>query len=74
MDLGSSLFAYVTNIPVRGDVQVNNQQESMRKALEEEQDARFQNQGEVSILRKRMEKVRVHKPSVTAHLYLERLS
>ena len=74
MDLRSPHFVYFTNTPVRGDVQVNNQQESMRKALEEEQDARFQNQGEVSILRKRMEKVRVHKPSVTAHLYLERFS
>ena len=74
MDLGSSLFAYVTNIPVRGDVQVNNQQESMRKALEEEQDVRFQSQGEVSVLRKQMEKVRVHKSSVTAHLYHERFS
>ena len=31
----------------------------MQKALREEQDARFQNQGEVSILRKRMEKVRI---------------
>lgn len=29
----------------------------MQKAFKEEQDARFQNQGEVSILRKRMEKV-----------------
>ena len=38
---------------------MNTQQESMQKALQEEQDARFQNQGEVSILRKRMEKVRV---------------
>ena len=74
MDLGSSPFVYITNIPVCGDVQVNNQQESMRKALEEEQDARFQKQGEVSILRKRMEKVRVHKSSVTAHLYHERFS
>ena len=36
---------------------MNSQQESMQKALREEQDARFQNQGEVSILRKRMEKV-----------------
>ena len=38
---------------------MNRQHESMRKAFTEEQDARFQNQGEVSILRKRMEKVRV---------------
>ena len=38
-------------------VQMNNQQESMQKSLREEQDARFQNQGEVSILRRRMEKV-----------------
>ena len=29
----------------------------MQKAFREEQDARFQNQGEVSILRKKMEKV-----------------
>ena len=29
----------------------------MQKVLVEEQDARFQNQGEVSILRKRIEKV-----------------
>jgi len=36
---------------------MNSQQESMQKALREEQDARFQNQGEVSILRKKMEKV-----------------
>ena len=36
---------------------MSNQQESMQKALREEQDARFQNQGEVSILRKKMEKV-----------------
>ena len=37
---------------------MTNQQESMQKALKEEQDTRFQNQGEVSILRKKMEKVR----------------
>lgn len=36
---------------------MNSQQESMQKAFKEEQDARFQNVGEVSILRKRMEKV-----------------
>jgi len=36
---------------------MNGQQESIQKAFREEQDARFQNQGEVSILRKRMEKV-----------------
>jgi len=36
---------------------MNSQQESIQKAFREEQDARFQNQGEVSILRKRMEKV-----------------
>ena len=31
----------------------------MQKAFKEAEDARFQDQGEVSILRKRMEKVRV---------------
>lgn len=36
---------------------MNNQQESMQKAFREEQDARFQNQGEVTILRKKMEKL-----------------
>jgi hypothetical protein len=36
---------------------MNTQQESMQKAFKEEQEARYQNQGEVSILRKRMEKV-----------------
>ena len=36
---------------------MNTKQETMQKALREEQDVRFQNQGEVSILRKRMEKV-----------------
>ena len=36
---------------------MNNQQESMQKAFKEEQDTRFQNQGEVGILRKKMEKV-----------------
>jgi len=38
---------------------MNSQQESMQKTLREEQDARFQNQGEVSILRKKMEKARI---------------
>ncbi|KAF9648585.1 hypothetical protein BDM02DRAFT_3115206 [Thelephora ganbajun] len=37
--------------------QMNSQQELMQKAFREEQDARFQNQGEVSILRKKMEKL-----------------
>ena len=36
---------------------MNSQQESMQKAFKEEQDMRFQNQGEVGILRKKMEKV-----------------
>ena len=44
-------------LPFCDCVQMNAQQDSMQKALREEQDARFQNQGEVSILRKRMEKV-----------------
>ena len=44
------LLSVSLNIPAHGGIQV-------QKAFKEEQDAKFQNQGEASILRKKMEKV-----------------
>ena len=51
---------------------MNSQQESMPKVLREEQDVRFQNQGEVNILRKRIERY-VSKSSVTMPLLLREI-